>query len=363
MKRVLFYLSHPAHYYLFRRAMNYFNENGSIKVLIKRKDILEDLISDSDFEYENIYDKKRSGSYISTALAVLERDILVAKSVQVFKPDLIVGSGPEVAHVGKWFGIPSFLFGEDDIDIIPKSGVVSYPFAKHLVSPVSCNKGKWVKKTIQYHGYHELSYLHPNHFSPNIDVVKKWIPVNQPFFLMRFANLNAHHDKGINGLSSKVALNIIDILSKKGRVYITSEIPLETELEKYRLKIDPGDIHHILYYSNLFIGDSQSMAMEAAILGVPSIRYSDFVGKIGVLEELEHKYKLTKGITPGDIEKLLKFVELFSEEGQKNIFKTRRKEMLKDKIDFSKFMIWLLENYPKSVSIHQKDPNYQFEII
>jgi predicted glycosyltransferase len=42
------------------------------------------------------------------------------------------------------------------------------------------------------------------------------------------------------------------------------------------------------------------MAVEAAMLGTPSVRFSSFSGKIRVLEELEHTYKLTVGILPSE---------------------------------------------------------------
>ena len=73
---------------------------------------------------------------------------------------------------------------------------------------------------------------------------------------------------------------------------------------KYRLKINPLDIHHVITFASLYIGDSQSMAVEAAMLGVPSIRFNDFAGKISVLEELEHKYGLTYGIKTDQPERL-----------------------------------------------------------
>ncbi|MBK7853743.1 MAG: hypothetical protein IPJ79_01455 [Bacteroidetes bacterium] len=50
-----------------------------------------------------------------------------------------------------------------------------------------------------------------------------------------------------------------------------------------------------MYFAHMYIGDSQTMAAEAAVLGTPSIRYNDFVGEISYLEELEHLYQLTFG--------------------------------------------------------------------
>ncbi len=57
-------------------------------------------------------------------------------------------------------------------------------------------------------------------------------------------------------------------------------------------------MHHVLSFASLLICDSQSMSVEAAMLGVPSLRYSSFSGRISVLEELEHQYGLTYGINP-----------------------------------------------------------------
>ena len=43
----------------------------------------------------------------------------------------------------------------------------------------------------------------------------------------------------------------------------------------------------------MYIGDSQSMAIEAALLGTPGIRFNDFNNKIGHLNELKNVYKLS----------------------------------------------------------------------
>ena len=50
-------------------------------------------------------------------------------------------------------------------------------------------------------------------------------------------------------------------------IYITSERPLEPQFEKYRIKINPLDMHHVMAFASLYIGDSQTMAAEAGVLG------------------------------------------------------------------------------------------------
>jgi len=36
-----------------------------------------------------------------------------------------------------------------------------------------------------------------------------------------------------------------------------------------------------------------------------------------------------------------------------------RQKMLKDKIDVTAFMVWLIKNYPKSAKIMRENPDYQ----
>lgn len=55
-------------------------------------------------------------------------------------------------------------------------------------------------------------------------------------------------------------------------------------------------MHHVMAFASLYIGDSQTMAAEAGVLGVPFVRFSDFVGRIWYLRELEDKYELGYGI-------------------------------------------------------------------
>ena len=58
------------------------------------------------------------------------------------------------------------------------------------------------------------------------------------------------------------------------------------------MKINPIDMHHFMAFSSIIIGDSQTMSAESAVLGVPFIRYNDFVGKLKLLSYLEEIYNL-----------------------------------------------------------------------
>ena len=52
---VLIQLSHPAHFHLYKHvAKNLMDDGHKVFILIKTKDILEDLLTESGLPYENI---------------------------------------------------------------------------------------------------------------------------------------------------------------------------------------------------------------------------------------------------------------------------------------------------------------------
>ena len=163
--------------------------------------------------------------------------------------------------------------------------------------------------------------------------------IKKPYFIMRFSKLGAHHDKGVRGLNNNIAIKLIRKLQSHGRIIITSERKLNKELEKFRISIKPTYMHHLMAFSSLYIGDSQTMAAEAGMLGVPFIRYNDFIGKIGYLKELEDKYELGYGIISGDVEKLFSKIDyILKTKNRKKLYIDRRDKMLAEKIDVNKFL-------------------------
>ena len=74
---------------------------------------------------------------------------------------------------------------------------------------------------------------------------------------------------------------LVDLNYDVGRI-IVKQLP--EGFQKYSLSINENDIHHVLYFADLFIGDSQSMTVEAAMLGTPSIRINNFANKISIIK-------------------------------------------------------------------------------
>lgn len=359
--KYLFQLNHPAHYHLFKNTIKLLKNNGhKVSILARQKDILIELLKDEDYEVLKV---EKGNSLVEKLKLIKHSQSEILEYTKKINPDIIIGTG-DFSYVTKKLGVPSIFCGEDDAKLnllLFAWTLITYKNFSTILAPFGVDNSIWNKKTTFYHGYQKLAYLHPNQFSPNKQIVEKYFSSEKPYFLLRFAKLNAYHDVNAKGINTQIAQNLIDILIKYGDVYITSERELEPQFEKYRLNIDPLDIHHIMAFSKLYVGDSQSMAVEAAMLGVPSVRFNDFAGKISVLEELEHKYGLTFGIKTDKPELLYqKINELLAYPDLREEFQKRRQKMISDKIDVTAFLVWFIENYPESAKIMKENPDYQF---
>lgn len=339
-------MGHPAHFHLFKHVIADLKGLGhETVILIKKKDVLEELLRATGWEYHNILPEGRGDSKVGLAMGMLKRDYRMWGLVAKTRPDLLVGTSVEISHVGKFFGIPSVNVNEDDWDVVPLYAKLAYPWASSILAPVGCRMGRWESKTVFYRGYHELAYLHPNRFIPDQSVMRQYFQSDRPYAVLRFSSLNAHHDEGIRGITDNLAAQLIERLEPHMDVWITSERLLSERFESMRMPIDPSDMHHVLACAEIYIGDSQTMAAEAGVLGTPFLRYNDFVGRISYLDDIENHYQLGYGV-PGSQPGLLlrRLEELLSVQNRRDVWSQRRNGMLHDKIDVSDWMLhYLLE--------------------
>ena len=107
----------------------------------------------------------------------------------------------------------------------------------------------------------------------------------------------------------------------------------------------------MIAFSTLYIGDSQTMAAEAGVLGTPFIRYNDFSGRISYLDELENKYQLGYSLSPDYPNKLLEKVdEILQIPNYQQVQIDRRNLMLSEKINVATFLTNLIENHSKTLN-------------
>jgi len=186
--KILIYLGHPAHFYIYRNSILDWKKAGhKIYILIKKKDVLEDLLKSANLPYYNILEEGRGDTKFGMFIGALRRGVRLSAFCLRHKPNILVGTSVENSFVGKILGLPVININEDDADVVPLYAKLSYPFATEILNPRVCNSGKWDTKAIKYDSYHELAYLHPNYFKPDCKIVEKYFSSVKPYFILRFA--------------------------------------------------------------------------------------------------------------------------------------------------------------------------------
>ena len=350
--KILFSVIHPAHVHLFRNAIKILKERGhEIKVTSVDKEITAYLLNAYGIEHDSLGVYRKS--FIGKAFETLRIEKNLYKISRKFKVEILIGAPGNiyVAHVAKLLNKPSIIF--DDSEPTKIHRLLVDPFATVICTP-SCFKKDLGKKQVRYNGYHELAYLHPNHFKPDSEVLNELkLSKDDKFIILRFVAWSATHDIGQKGFDSESKIKLVKELEKYAKVFITSESKLDENLEKYKISISPEKIHDVLYYAKLFIGDGATMINEASILGTPSIHISSFAETMGYLIEVEREYKLMYSFKNPDDGKNKAF-ELLKTPDIKHEWAKKRENLLNEKIDVTKFMVNFIENYPESFYEYEK---------
>jgi predicted glycosyltransferase len=151
-------------------------------------------------------------------------------------------------------------------------------------------------------------------------------------------------------------------LESKGKVFITTERDIDDEFKPYQLMVSPDKAHSLMYYATMFVGDSQTMTSEAAVLGTPAVKCNSFAGRLAVPNELEERYGLCYSFLPEQQEAFFaKIEELLTMPDLKGEWQRRRQHLFSEKIDYTSFLVWFVENYPQSRQTIVEQPEFQFQ--
>ncbi len=194
-----------------------------------------------------------------------------------------------------------------------------------------------------------MAYLRPKYFNPDKSALDYLGIGDNKFVILRFSAYDALHDIGQSGFSKENKIKLVKELEKYCRVFISSEKILPAELDPYKIKIPFHKIHDVLFFADLLICDTGTMATEAGILGTPAIRCQSFVGEkdMGNFNALEKEYRLIFNYKNPE-EAIDKAIELIQISNLKKEWLIKKEELLKKTIDVTAFMVWFIENYPDS---------------
>lgn len=330
--KILIDIGHPAHYFNYKNFILYLeNNNHNVYITIRNKDVLSDIMLHDKIKF--IKTNEAGSNTFKLIFELFSRTFHIYKIIRKKEIDVLFGS-INAAYVSKLINKPSFIYAEDDDNIIPFLVNFGYPFFKKIIMPNVIRFKRFPQKRVFHNSYHELAYLHPNNFTPDENILKKYNLEKKKYVILRLNSLKAHHDVGAKGISNELYTKIKEIL--KDYTIIESKENSKTH------QIEPWDMHHVLSFAKMIICDSQTMAAEAMVLGTPSIRINTFVGRISYLEELENKYNLGYGYLPifENEEKILKTINyLITDKEIEELWHNKRQIMLSEKCDLNQWMI------------------------
>ncbi len=330
--KIIIDINHPAHVHFFKHlAWELSNGGHSVKITATSKDVTFALLDSYGFKYIDL------GSYGKNYLSKLFFFFVInVKMLFVLlreRPDCVVSISSARPIFPKLLGIKLYVF--TDTEHAKEQIKLFTPFAEKILTP-SCFDGELGEKQVRYPGYHELAYLHPDKFKPDVSVLEEaGIRPGERFFILRFVAWRATHDIGHHGLSLEEKRKLVSILAEHGKVIITAESSVPEDLAPYLMKINPNKMHDLLALADMYIGEGGTMASEAAVLGTPSIFVSTL--HMGYTDEEKRKYGLLFQTDKWDeisdiVSTLLRNPDL------KNEWSKKRSELLAEKCDVSEWI-------------------------
>ncbi|MGQ4556062.1 DUF354 domain-containing protein [Halobellus sp. GM3] len=276
MSRVHFDVTHPAHVHLFRHAIYELVDRGhAVAVTSREKELTTDLLDAYGIDHTVL--SRKGTRTIELVPEWLLRDVRTVRYARRFDPDVVVSRlSPTAVHAAAMVGAGAVVF--HDHEGTNRLANALAPFTDRVCTPATFD-GDFGAPHDRHEGLQELAYLHPDRFDPDRDRLRDHgVDPDEPYAVLRFVEMGAHHDVGLKGLSTAAKRRLVDELSAHATVYVSTEGSDdstggdETERPAEAIPVPPAAMHDLLSEAALFVTDSNTMATEAGLLGTPTIR-------------------------------------------------------------------------------------------
>ncbi len=375
--RFLFAINHPSQFHMFKNLAKKLQTGGhEVIFFIQQRGIIEDLAETAGFQYKFLVSpfwkkclKGRIGVALRGIAHLIEAELKVFLYCMLNRVDILLGSDISITHVARLLGRASLAFTDDDYYFIDPYSRLAFPHATGIVSPKVVNLGKWSTKQIAYPGTQKTAYLHPNVFFPRPSVPTKYGLSGQRYIIIRQVEFNALHDSmntAVTGITDSVIDKILLMFGPTHRIILNYEGTPNPKYREHILKIDPSDMLDLIFYADLLVGDSQSMQVEAGLLGTPSIRSNKWVQyreKVSVIHYIEDKYDLCSSILPGDTDSIISKAQELTAPDAKNVWREKTYRFYQENVSLTDFLYWLLADFRNRHRLLIKDPELVTDFI
>ncbi len=311
--RILFDISHPAHVLQFTPIAHELLARGhEVRLVGRDKDVALDLLEVSGLPFEVPHAPGGPRGRWRDARELAMRVRALRRVVRAWRPAVLVTRNPSGVLASVMTRTRS-VFDTDDGRQVGAHYWLARPFADTITSSVDDPEDHG-RAHVRYPGFKALTYLHPDRFIPDPSVRERLDVPPGPLFVARFSAHDASHDRRIDGIGRDTQEELERLLAAHGSVVVAREgqptvLRTPGTARSAGRTVPPGDFRDLLAEAALCVGDSQSVAIEAALLGVPAIRLSGFTGRHFTLSVLEDRYGLIRNLRPGEERELVRKVE------------------------------------------------------
>jgi hypothetical protein len=334
MMRFLIDIHHPKHVHFFRPFVRRWLERGdAVQIVTRDKDITHDLLDLYELPYVCL-SRQQTGARSAVELA--RRWLQMGIWIRRFQPDVVLSvAGISTAPPARLLRVPNVAFTDTETAVL--SNRIAFPFADRIVTP------EWFTaahgpRHFRYRGFHEWSYLNPTVFRADPQVVRDaGIDPDRPYAVVRLVRWRAAHDRAQHGFDAADAIDVVQRLSRRLPVHLSVEGPVSDALRPYVTRMRVDRIHHVLAHASLVVGESPSMATEAALLGIPAVLVSSWAGRCGNMQVLERRYGLMQVFNDSrrGVEAAVALAESPADRG---VAEQRRQALLTDLCDMDAMM-------------------------
>lgn len=332
--RILIDITHPAHLHFFRNAVSRLTTQGhNLLITARDKDILRDLASETGIEL-NFFGGSPPG-VVGMARTLIHRKRRLATCVNQFKPDVMAAiGGTFIGFLGWVKRVPNVVFY--DTENAKLSNLITYPFVSRICTPRAYLHD--VRRQIRYAGYHELAYLSPDVFTPNPSVRESLgVGRDEPYAIVRFVGWQASHDLGHSGMGASEKVRLVEQLRSLGRVFISAEGQLPEKLQGMRFPLAMSRMHDAIAEASVVVGESSTMASEAAVLGVPSVFIHPKI-ELGYTHEQATRWRIVHWYTGDEYEEAVACAKMLMTYIHSDRWRNIGRAIVADSIDVTEFI-------------------------
>lgn len=291
----------------------------------------------------DVVGKHRMTKFSAIIEANLLRFVLLYGWAKKHKIDIVFSNGHQCCFIAKLMGVYAYSFGDDpqsiDSKLKYKLGLNGFFCIYKWPDNVQLKKFFPVLSTLK-----EWAYLNTRDFKPEVAALEEYGLKPYSYLFLREVSV------GTVNYAGQAPDSILQIATE-----VPASVPVVLSLEKKEnrnlypcnwilLQEPVKDIHSLIYYSCGLVSSGDSMAREAALLGVPSyylgIRY-DMPANIAASEVADFSNRNTIPIS-----QWLKKVENNKDQAAHNQT-VLRNEIDSKFIDINEFMLQLVEKHRK----------------